>query len=57
MFTTVIGAGSTSGLLLAGALYDASGGAGTAFTLAGVVELLPLALVLFLRFPSRLPAA
>ena len=56
MFSTVIGVGSTGGLLLAGALYDATGGAGTSFTLAGVVELLPLALVLLFRPRSRVPA-
>jgi PPP family 3-phenylpropionic acid transporter len=46
VFTTVTGVGSMTGLLLTGALYDRSGGAGLAFMLAGVVELLPLALVL-----------
>jgi len=50
LFTTVTGLGSMSGLLVAGALYDATGGAGLAFDLAGVLDLVPLALVLlFLR--------
>jgi len=57
MFTTVIGVGSTSGLLVAGALYDATGGAGSAFTLAGVVELIPLALVLLSRYRRRAASA
>jgi PPP family 3-phenylpropionic acid transporter len=47
LFTTVLGLGSMSGLLIAGPLYDATGGASTAFRLAGIVELVPLALVLF----------
>jgi MFS transporter, PPP family, 3-phenylpropionic acid transporter len=47
VFTTVIGVGSAGGLLLAGALYDATGGATTAFRMAGLLELVPLALVLF----------
>jgi PPP family 3-phenylpropionic acid transporter len=57
MFSMVLGAGSTLGLLLAGALYDAAGGADTVFTLASVVELLPLALVLLSRSRRRLPTA
>jgi len=46
VFTTVTGLGSMTGLLLVGALYDATGGADLAFTLAGVLELAPLAIVL-----------
>ena len=46
LFTTVIGLGSMGGLLVAGPLYDATHGAGMAFTLAGVVEFVPLAVVL-----------
>jgi PPP family 3-phenylpropionic acid transporter len=46
LFTTVIGVGSTIGLLLAGKLYDATGSASMAFQMAGIIELLPLALVL-----------
>jgi len=46
LFTTVIGLGSMTGLLVAGPLYDATGGASAAFRLAGIVELVPLALVL-----------
>jgi PPP family 3-phenylpropionic acid transporter len=57
MFSMVLGAGSTLGLLLAGALYDAAGGADTVFTLASVVELLPLTLVLLSRSRRRLPTA
>jgi len=51
LFTMVIGVGSMLGLLIAGRLYDVTGGAGMAFSLAGIVELVPLALVLlFLCF-------
>jgi PPP family 3-phenylpropionic acid transporter len=50
LFTTVTGIGSMTGLLIAGALYDATGGANLAFNLAGILDLVPLALVLlFLR--------
>jgi MFS transporter, PPP family, 3-phenylpropionic acid transporter len=53
LFTTVIGVGSMSALLLAGTLYDATGGAGTAFSLAGFLELLALAIVLLSLRPRR----
>jgi len=53
LFTVVIGVGSMTGLLIAGRLYDITGGADTAFSLAGVVELVPLALVLLLLWSRR----
>jgi len=57
LFTTVTGFGSMTGLLLVGPLYDATGGAGLAFTLAGIVELVPLSvLLLSLRGKARGPA-
>jgi PPP family 3-phenylpropionic acid transporter len=46
LYTMVIGLGSMCALPLAGALYDATGSAGAAFTWAGVLDLLPLGLVL-----------
>jgi MFS transporter, PPP family, 3-phenylpropionic acid transporter len=46
LFSTATGVGSLIALLLAGALYDFTGGAGTAFALAGALELVPLVLVL-----------
>ncbi|HEX7599919.1 MAG TPA: MFS transporter [Polyangia bacterium] len=49
LFSTTLGVGSMVGLLATGALYDATGGAGIAFTLAGLLELLPLAWVLIMR--------
>jgi PPP family 3-phenylpropionic acid transporter len=49
LFSATLGVGSMVGLLAAGALYDATGGAGSAFTLAGLVELVPLVLVLSMR--------
>lgn len=50
LFMTMIGFGSMSGLLVAGRLYDATGGADFAFKLAALVDLVPLALaLLFLR--------
>jgi PPP family 3-phenylpropionic acid transporter len=49
LFSTTMGVGSMVGLLVTGAIYDATGGAGSAFTLAGLVELVPLALVLLMR--------
>jgi PPP family 3-phenylpropionic acid transporter len=42
------GLGTISGMFASGAIYDATGGAEGAFVTAGVVELLPLALVLAL---------
>lgn len=57
LFTTVIGFGSMTGLLLVGPLYDATGGAGLAFALAGVAELIPLAVLLAAyRGQARSPA-
>ncbi len=57
VFTTVTGLGSMTGLLLVGALYDATGGADLAFTLAGVLELAPLTIVLLAaRARHRSPA-
>ena len=54
LFTTAIGVGSLTALTLAGVLYDATGGAGVLYRLAGIVELLPLAIViLFLRERPR----
>ena len=44
LFFTTLALGKTVGVLFTGALYDATGGAGTAFSLAGVVELVPLGL-------------
>jgi hypothetical protein len=50
LFSTTIGLGSMIGLTLAGVLYDATGGAAVLYRLAGIVELLPLAIVLlFMR--------
>jgi PPP family 3-phenylpropionic acid transporter len=49
LFSTTLGLGALVGFPLVGALYDATGGAGMAFVIAGVVELLPLGLVLFQR--------
>jgi PPP family 3-phenylpropionic acid transporter len=43
---SVYGLGNLLGMLGSGALYDATGGAATSFLVAGVLELLPLALVL-----------
>jgi PPP family 3-phenylpropionic acid transporter len=57
LFTTVIGFGSMTGLLLVGPLYDAAGGAGLAFALAGIVELVPFAVLLVsLRGKAPTPA-
>ena len=53
LFTMVIGVGSMTGLLIAGHLYDVTGGAGMAFSLAGVLELVPLALVLLSWWSRR----
>jgi PPP family 3-phenylpropionic acid transporter len=55
LFSTTLGLGAIVGLLAAGALYDATGGAGTSYLLAGVLELLPLALVLAHRRRPRRP--
>jgi MFS transporter, PPP family, 3-phenylpropionic acid transporter len=46
LFTTATGLGSMLGYLIVGRIYDASGGAGLPFALAGVLELVPLALVM-----------
>jgi PPP family 3-phenylpropionic acid transporter len=53
LFTTVTGLGSLSGLLTTGMIYDATRGADLAFVLAGVVDLVPLALLLLV---ARRPA-
>jgi PPP family 3-phenylpropionic acid transporter len=53
LFIMVIGVGGMSALPVAGLLYDATGGAAMAFSLAGVVDLLPLALILVLGIQSR----
>jgi PPP family 3-phenylpropionic acid transporter len=58
MFTAAIfGVGNMTGMLGAGLLYDAYGGAEASFTAAALVELLPLALVLAFRRldPLRTP--
>jgi len=49
LFSTTLGLGALVGFPLVGALYDATGGAGVTFVAAGVVELVPLALVLLYR--------
>lgn len=49
LFTTTLGLGSFLGLLATGALYDFTGGAGVSFTLAGVLDILPLVLVIRMR--------
>lgn len=53
LFSTTLGLGAIVGFPLTGALYDASGGASVAFSVAGAVELLPLALVLLYRRTHR----
>lgn len=45
---SVYGLGNLIGMLGSGALYDATGGAATSFLVAGVVEVVPLGLVLVL---------
>ena len=55
LFTTATGLGSMLGYLMVGRLYDAWGGAGLAFALAGALELVPLALVLFAQRRARRP--
>ncbi len=63
LFSTATGLASMLGYLIVGRLYDASGGAGLPFTLAGFLELVPLALVLFakrqagVRLSTALPTA
>jgi MFS transporter, PPP family, 3-phenylpropionic acid transporter len=52
LFTTATGLGSMVGLLCAGSLYDATGGAGLSFALAGALDLVPLALLLLVRRPA-----
>jgi len=52
LFSTTLGLGAVVGFPLVGALYDATGGAGPAFSIAGFVELVPLGLVLLHRFAS-----
>jgi MFS transporter, PPP family, 3-phenylpropionic acid transporter len=50
LYSMVIGLGALVSLPLAGALYDATGGASTAFACAGALDLLPFGLLLlFLR--------
>jgi MFS family permease len=46
LFTTVTGIGGMIGLLVAGVFYDSTGGANLAFDIAGIVDLVPLVLVL-----------
>jgi PPP family 3-phenylpropionic acid transporter len=53
LFTTTLGLGSFLGLIAAGALYDFTGGAEVSFTLAGVMNILPLILVIRLRFQLK----
>ena len=49
MFTAItFGVGNIAGVLGTGALYDAFGGAGAAFVVAGALEIVPLALMLWL---------
>jgi PPP family 3-phenylpropionic acid transporter len=57
LFATVTGLGSGAGLLLAGRIYDAAGGAGAAFVLSGFIELVPLVLVLASSLPRGARAA
>jgi len=45
----VLGLGAIAGFPLAGALYDATGGASMAFGAAGLLELVPLGFVLLYR--------
>lgn len=56
MFSTTLGLGAVAGLLSAGALYDAAGGAGLAFGVAGILEIVPFALVLGYWKRRRSPA-
>jgi len=46
LFSTTLGVGALVGFPLVGALYDATGGAGSTFVAAGIVELVPLGLML-----------
>ena len=56
LFTTVTGLGSVIALPLAGTLYDVTGGAGLCFTLAGILDLVPLGCVLLWSRARSLPA-
>jgi MFS transporter, PPP family, 3-phenylpropionic acid transporter len=61
LFSTTLGVGAMAGLLSVGALYDATGGAGASFFLAGVLEIVPITLVLLYwkrhrAIPARIPA-
>jgi PPP family 3-phenylpropionic acid transporter len=56
LFTTATGLGSMIGYLVTGRLYDVWGGAGLAFALAGALELVPLALVVFAQRRARATA-
>jgi len=49
LFSTTLGLGALVGFPLVGALYDATGGATVAFIAAGIIELLPLVLILLYR--------
>jgi MFS transporter, PPP family, 3-phenylpropionic acid transporter len=49
LFSTTLGIGAMLGLWGVGVLYDSTGGAGPAFFIAGVLEVLPLGLVLAYR--------
>jgi MFS transporter, PPP family, 3-phenylpropionic acid transporter len=53
LLSTTLGLGAIVGLLSAGALYDVTGGAGTSFLLAGIIELVPLALALADRWRMK----
>jgi MFS transporter, PPP family, 3-phenylpropionic acid transporter len=53
LFATVLGLGAITGLSLVGVLYDATGGAGVAFSAAAVSELLPLGMVLHRSWKVR----
>ena len=46
LFSTTLGIGALVGFPAVGALYDATGGAGTAFAVAGSLEVIPILLVL-----------
>jgi len=57
VFSSTLALGKIAGVLGTGVLYDATGGAGAAFSLAGVVELAPLGIaVWYWRRQRRHPA-
>jgi PPP family 3-phenylpropionic acid transporter len=55
LFGMVIGLGGLVSLPLAGALYDATGGASAAFACAGALDLVPLGLLLFSQRAGAAP--